>query len=84
MNEDPSSNEAGVSDSGGYVGKAQVAKWLGVTVRTVDQYMRRGLLTYFKIGRTVRFKLADLDEHLKKTCRVVGRGTPSFNNLTTP
>jgi excisionase family DNA binding protein len=75
-----SSNEAGVPDSGCYVNKAQVAKWLGVTVRTVDSFMKRGLLVYYRIGRTVRFKLEDVDAHLRKSCRVAGRGTASFTD----
>ena len=68
-----STEVAGVSDSGCYVNKARVADKFGVTVRTVDDWMRRGLLTYYKIGRTVRFKFEDLDEHLRRTCRVAGR-----------
>jgi excisionase family DNA binding protein len=67
-------NEAGVPNSGGYINKKQAAKWLAVSQRTLDTYMRRGLVVYYKIGRTVRFKLADLDEHLRKTCRIAGRG----------
>jgi excisionase family DNA binding protein len=70
--------EAGVSNSGGFVKKEQVAEWLGVTTRTVDDYMRRGLLVYYKMGRTVRFKLEDVDEHLKNTCRIGGRGASSL------
>jgi excisionase family DNA binding protein len=74
-----SRSEAGIFNSGGFINKVQVAKWLGVMVRTVDEYMRRHLLVYYKIGRTVRFKLEDLDEHLRNTCRVVGRSALSYN-----
>jgi excisionase family DNA binding protein len=67
-------NEAGVPNSGGFNDKQEAAKWLGVSTRTLDTYMQRGLVPYYKIGRTVRFKLADLEEHLRKTCRIAGRG----------
>jgi excisionase family DNA binding protein len=70
--------EAGISNSGGFVKKEQVAEWLGVTTRTVDDYMRRGFLVYYKLGRTVRFKLEDVDEHLKNTCRIAGRDASSL------
>ncbi len=76
-----SCNEAGVSDSGYYLNKAQVAKLLGVTVRTVDSYMKRGLLVYLKLGRTVRFKREDVEEHLDKSCRIAARGATSFTNV---
>jgi excisionase family DNA binding protein len=60
---------------GCFLNKKQVAEWLGVTVGTLDEYMRRGLVTYYKLGRTVRFRLEDLEEHLKSTCRVAGRSS---------
>ena len=76
-----SSIEAGVPDSGCYMTKAQVAKMLEVTVRTVDSLMKRGLLVYLKIGRTVRFKRADVEEHLRSSCRIGGRATASFTHV---
>ena len=55
-----------------YLSKDEVAVILGVTIRTVETYMRDGLLPYYKISRTVRFKLADVEAHLNSTCRVGG------------
>ena len=52
--------------------KAQVAEFCGVTQRTIDAWMRTGLLTYYKIGRTVRFLREDVMAHLKSKCLVHG------------
>jgi excisionase family DNA binding protein len=40
--------------------KEGVAIYLRVTPRTVDNLMARGALPYLKIGRIVRFRLADV------------------------
>jgi phage terminase Nu1 subunit (DNA packaging protein) len=39
--------------------KAELAAFCGVRTRTIENWMRLGL-PYFKIKRTVRFKLADV------------------------
>ena len=57
-----------------YIKKPVVAKRLNKTVRTVDNWMKRGLLPYYKIGRSVEFKWSEVDAHLKATCRVSRRG----------
>lgn len=55
-----------------YLNKTDVAELLGVTVRTVENMMVRGLLPYLKIGgKCVRFRLDDIQAHLDSTCRVV-------------
>ena len=53
-----------------YLSKDEVASILAVTTRTIETYMRDGRLPYFKISRSVRFKLADVEAHLDATCRV--------------
>ena len=48
--------------------------WAQVTERTIDAWMRNGAVPFFKIGRrTVRFRLADLQNHLDAFCRVARR-----------
>jgi excisionase family DNA binding protein len=53
----------------GFISKAEVAKRLGKTARTVEQWMRRGIIPYLKIGKgrraTVLFKWPDIEAHLK-------------------
>jgi len=53
-----------------YIDKPEVARRLGKTVRTVDTYMRKGIVPFYKLGRTVAFKWSDVDEHLKANYRV--------------
>jgi len=49
-----------------YLTKKDVAQMLQVTERTVDNYMDRGFLPYFKLGRTVRFRLKDIEAHIEE------------------
>lgn len=58
-----------------FINKNEVARRLGKTLRTVDNWMQRGLLPYFKIGRSVSFKWSDVEKHLAQTCRVCRHGS---------
>ena len=42
----------------------EVARYLGVSVRTVYRLVRRGELRAFKVGAVWRFKQEDIDEML--------------------
>ena len=53
-----------------FIKKREVARRLQKQVRTVDNWMKRGLLPYYKIGRSVSFKWSEVEEHLRDTCRV--------------
>jgi excisionase family DNA binding protein len=44
--------------------KKEIAKRLQVSPRTVDQYMRDGRVCFLKLGKTVRFRWADVLEKL--------------------
>lgn len=44
----------------GLMTKADLAGFFQVTSRTIDSWMRRGTVPYFKIARTVRFRLTDV------------------------
>ena len=57
-----------------FINKEEVARRLGKTLRTVDNWMRRGLLPYYKIGRSVEFKWGEVLAHLAQNCRVARRG----------
>ena len=56
-----------------FINKEEIARRLGKTLRTVDNWMKRGILPYYKIGRSVEFKWSDVESHLTKTCRVARR-----------
>ena len=56
-----------------FISKPEVARRLNKTIRTVDNWMSRGILPYYKIGRSVEFKWSDVESHLRQTCRVARR-----------
>lgn len=45
--------------------KRELAERLKMTVRTVENWQRRGFLPYMKVGRMVLFHWPDVLEHLK-------------------
>ena len=55
----------------GFIGKKEVARRLNKGIRTVDYWMERGILPFYKIGRSVEFKWSEVEAHLAQTCRVV-------------
>jgi hypothetical protein len=62
--------QGGVQNSGDcFISKTDVAVRLGKTPRTVEHWMRQGVIPYIKIGKgrraTVLFKWADIEAHLK-------------------
>jgi excisionase family DNA binding protein len=61
------SGAAGVED---FIDKLEVSRRLGTRPRTVDAWMRRGLLPYYKLGKAVRFKWSEVEVHLSHQCRV--------------
>jgi excisionase family DNA binding protein len=44
--------------------KREVAARLRFSVRAVDNWMKRGLIPYLKIGRSVRFRWGEIERHL--------------------
>jgi excisionase family DNA binding protein len=54
----------------GYCAKADVARYLNVSVRTVDLWRSRHIIPYFKIGGMVRFRLEDIDRALEEKFRI--------------
>jgi hypothetical protein len=57
----------------GWVSKKAAAAHLKITPRTLDNWMKRGLVPYVHIGRNVRFKLNDVDETLNRRLRMGAR-----------
>jgi excisionase family DNA binding protein len=53
-----------------FINKEEVARRLGKTLRTVDNWMSRGLLPYYKVGRSVVLKWSEVEAHLAHTCRI--------------
>jgi excisionase family DNA binding protein len=57
--------------------RKQVAELLSVSLRTVDRWIARGELPYYKLGKVVRFKLSDIQERLETKWKV-GLKQPRF------
>jgi len=53
--------------------KAVVALRLNITVRTVDNWMARRIVPYYKMGRCVRFRWSEIEAHLQAKYRVNSR-----------
>ena len=58
----------------GYIDKRECARRLGRTARSVDTYMAKGMVPFYKLGRTVAFKWSEVDAHIKAHYRVGLRG----------
>jgi excisionase family DNA binding protein len=50
--------------------KNQVAEFLQISERQIDYLRQSGKLAWVKIGRTVRFRLEDVDDFLQRQRRV--------------
>ena len=72
MNDAAQSNETGQSPAPpeGFIDKHEVARRLNKTVRTVDNWMKRGILPFYKLGRTVAFRWTDIEAHMQANYRV--------------
>lgn len=53
--------------------KRQIADYNAVTTRTVDEWMRTGKIPFRKIGRTVRFNLAEVEEYQRANFLITRR-----------
>ncbi len=59
-----------VEDPEAFLNKPEVSRRLQIPLRTLDHWMKRGVLPYYKLGRSVRFKWSEVERHLAQTCRV--------------
>ena len=54
----------------GYISKEEVARRLTKTVRTIENWQRRGYLPFVKIGQSVLFRWSDVVAHLDQNFTV--------------
>ena len=59
--------------------KRELAVQLKMTVRTVENWQRRGILPFVKVGKVVLFHWPDVVAHLKSNFRVCRRNAPVSN-----
>lgn len=46
--------------------KSDVAERLGVTVRTINNWIAQNRIAYIKIGRNVRFRPSDVEDYIQR------------------
>lgn len=56
-----------------FIDKREVGRRLRAGLRTVEEWMHAGLLPYYRIGNSVRFKWSEIEEHFHQHCRVAPR-----------
>ncbi len=56
--------------SEGFIGKAEVARRIKKSVRSVDNWMAAGYLPYYRIGRSILFKWSEIEAALAQNCRI--------------
>ena len=60
-----------------FIDKREVGRRLRVALRTVEVWMRQGILPYYKVGNMVRFKWSEIECHLSQHCRISYAGPKS-------
>ncbi len=76
--------QGGPSARAGYVTKQEIAKHFGRTGRTIETWMRIGILPYFKVGRSVFFRLDDVERHFEQHFHFVRRPTAAHRRRISP
>ncbi|MCF7765457.1 MAG: helix-turn-helix domain-containing protein [Verrucomicrobia bacterium] len=54
------------------INKRELSTHLGLTPRTIEIWARAGKIPHYKIGRSVRYRLADVLEHIERAYKVGG------------
>lgn len=68
-----SENLAGTPLSQQYMTKPELASRLRRTTRTVELWMKKGMLPYLKIGRSVLFRWPDVERQLHQRYEVINQ-----------
>ncbi len=67
----PSATVPALADSLEYLNKRQMAAWLGVSVRTIDNLLRARKIPFVRLSaRLVRFPRSEVDAHFARNARV--------------
>ena len=49
-----------------YLNKKELGKYLGCSVGYIDSLMKRKFISYYKLGKMVRFDLEEVEKDLEK------------------
>jgi len=74
MNHSSPSNSTASSPLAGKINRKQVAAYCGLCVRTIDELTRTGVLGHFRIGKSIRYDLAEVEATLRERFHVGGQG----------
>ncbi len=53
-----------------FIGKGETARRLDCGVRTLDSWMRRGIVPFYKVSKRVMFRWSEVQAVLERNCRV--------------
>jgi excisionase family DNA binding protein len=56
-----------------FIGKTEVARRLNRSLKTVSNWMRRGILPYYKLGHRVSFRWSEVEAHIQANYLRAGR-----------
>lgn len=63
-----------------YYSKVELSEELGVSIRTVDNWIASGLISYSKIGRRVIFSRSDIDDFMQRNkCEAIIEKNSGFS-----
>ena len=62
-----------ISQTEKWVGKKEAAEHLKISLRSLDNWMRKRYIPYIRLGRSVRFKLSEIDETVNRRLRLESR-----------
>jgi len=69
-NSSPTNHSTASSLLAGKITRKQVAAYCGLCVRTIDELTRTGVLGHFKIGKSIRYDLAEVEATLRERFHV--------------
>lgn len=70
MTTDPIQQAVPAAEPEGYITKAQLAKRLKKAPRTVEYWQKKGIIPYVKIGQSVLFNWAEVEQRLQTHFRI--------------
>ncbi len=75
----PAESQSKASRTEEWLTRREVAARLKKTSRTIDSYIRRGLLPAIKIGRSILLRWSDVEKHLIKRFRIIPKPSACSN-----
>lgn len=70
MNPNATSHTSASSLPAGKITRKQLAVHCGLSLRYIDELTRNGVLPFFKIGKSIRYELAEVEAALRERFHV--------------